>query len=693
MATTLAYLLVRLGVDAKEFGTKMKSAEKTMEAVGNGMRKAGNMLSVGVTAPMLAVAGASLKMAMDAQESENLFSVSMGRMADSARKWSEEVSDALGLNSYAVRENVATFNQMFTAMGMSEEAAYDMSRGLTQLAYDMGSFFNLKPEEAFAKLRSGITGEGEALKRFGILIDDTTIKQVAWQVGLAKTGEELNATQKVQARYVTIMQQTAKAQGDLARTITTPTNQLRLLKEQTKETAIEFGNALLPLLKDALPSLRTLSNMIRAAAEALAKMDPESRKVAFGIMGILAAIGPVTKTFERMIWIGGGVSGAFKTAATEAAKLAKAQRAASVATSATTVATEVAGASTARYASRQVAATVTTTTLTSANIRLASSFKAVWLSVLGPIGLLVAVAIAAWKLGEAIRPRVNELEGVADMFGLVANKAQDLGDGLVENKKQFLDALSAYDAARKGLGLVGGEWEIATEHTEKNARALAYNLTQVEKLRMAHVGEAAAINQSTDARGRAHAQVARHLEIIAREDAALRGVTEDLRQMYGVLGRQDVIDKMDALVADFTLLSRDGASGAQLMEAFAPKVAELAEAAKGYTDLALPDDFQQLQWVLERGLVGWVEDLGGRLSRDIPDAAGQAKVALASSIGEAMLEAKGAVSKETEEIKNLLLTLADEDYEIPVKIALNSDQFDRWMKEHGLEPDTTGSAP
>jgi hypothetical protein len=693
MATTLAYLLVRLGVDAKEFGTKMKSAEKTMEAVGNGMRKAGNMLSVGVTVPMLAVAGASLKMAMAAEESENLFTVAMGGMADSARKWSEEVSAALGLNAYAVRQNVATFQQMFTAMGMSEGAAYDMSRGITQLAYDMSSFFNIAPQEAFEKLRSGIAGEGEALRRFGVVIDEATIKQIAWKSGLAKTGEELNATQKVQARYLAIMQQTSKAQGDLARTLDSPTNQLRRLKVEMETTSIELGKALIPLLKDAMPSFRDLAGYIRGAAQALNRMDPENRKVVLGLLGILAALGPVTKIFERVISIGGGVAGAFKTAATEVGKLAKAQRAASAATTATTVATEVAGASTARYSARQVVATATTTTLTSANIRLATSFRAVAASALLIGGPVVAAALLGLFIGDKLRPVVNELEGVAEMFGLVANRAQDLGNVLVENKKQFLDALFAYDAARKSLGLTGEQWEIATEHTEENARALAYNITQLEKLRAAHTGEAAAINQSTDARGRAHAQVARHMEIIAREDAALRGVTADLRDMYGVLSRQDVIDRMDALVADFTLLSRDGASGAQLMEAFAPKVAELADAAKGYTDLNLPDSFQQLQWVLERGLVGWVDDLGGRLSRDIPDAAGQAKTALASSIGQAMLEAKGSVSKETEEIKNLLLSLADEKYVVQVKANLDLDDFNRQLREAGMMPDTVGSAP
>ncbi len=112
----------------------------------------------------------ALDMAMDAVESENLFEESMGGMADSAREWSKQLRKDLGLNEYEVRKNVATFNVMFDSMGISEDAAYDMATGMSQLAYDMASFYNLPTEEAFQKLQAGITGEAEPLKRLGILV-------------------------------------------------------------------------------------------------------------------------------------------------------------------------------------------------------------------------------------------------------------------------------------------------------------------------------------------------------------------------------------------------------------------------------------------------------------------------------------------------------------------------------------------
>lgn len=246
---------------------------KKVDGLGNRALSAGKKLAkFGVfagAAAATALAGlgvASIKMAMDAVESENLFEVAMGGMADSARKWSEDLRNQLGLNSFELRKNVATFNQMFTAMGLGEQASFDMATGLTELANDMASFFNLRPEEAFDKLRAGITGETEPLKRLGILVDEQTVKQAAMDAGLIKQGETLTQQQKVQARYLAILNQTSNAQGDLARTMDSPTNKLRVMRARLNETGIEIGMVLLPtfqkLLDVALPALTKIAKAL-----------------------------------------------------------------------------------------------------------------------------------------------------------------------------------------------------------------------------------------------------------------------------------------------------------------------------------------------------------------------------------------------------------------------------------------------
>jgi len=693
MPKTLAHLLVRLGVDAAEFGQKMKAAERTMDKVAAGMKKAGTSLSLYVTAPMLAAAGASLKMAMNAQESENLFEVAMGGMADSARRFSERLRDELGLNSYAVRENVGTFHQMFTAMGLSEQGAYDMATSLTELAYDMSSFFNLRPEEAFEKLRAGITGEAEPLKRLGILIDETTIKHEAWNSGLVATGEELTQVQKVQARYLAIMRQTANAQGDLARTAESPTNQLRRLRAQAEETAVEFGNALMPLLVAALPTLKDMADLVRSAADALNRMDPETRRLALGIAMILAAAGPLLRITSPLIAAGGATAGVFKKAAAAARTLAKTQTLVAASTTVVTTATGNAQLSTARLVKAQGTAKTAAVTLTSANVALAGSFRAVWAAALGVLAPIVAAALAGLAAGRAMRPWVNETLGLAEAMGLVAEKHQDLAEGLLENKETFDAQLELYNQIREKYGLVGKEFEVGTKRTWENASALAYNIAQIEKMQAAQRAAGGAIRETTRARVDATEQVKRHLERIKEEDEALGLVTENLREMYGILSRQDVVDQMDELVADFKLLARDGASGAQLMEKFAPEVQKLADAAKGYTDLDIPNEFSELQWTLEQGLPGWVDTLATRFARDIPDSAGVAKLAISSSFRDAMLDAEGTVKEGYENISEILGRLTGQEFKIKVKPDVEgfSDELQRMLKELGITPDTTGT--
>lgn len=119
---------------------------------------------------------------------------------------------------------------MTSSMGVAEDNALKMSKGISLLSEDMASFYNLDSSEAFNKLRAGLTGETEPLKALGILVDENTVKQAVYSEGIAQNGAELTQQQKVLARYVAILKQTGNAQGDLARTIDSPANQLRLLK-------------------------------------------------------------------------------------------------------------------------------------------------------------------------------------------------------------------------------------------------------------------------------------------------------------------------------------------------------------------------------------------------------------------------------------------------------------------------------
>ena len=231
-----------------------ENASKKLDGLGSKMaglaKTAGKMLLGGLTlaAGGLALVGKSaIKAGMDAVESENLFSVSMGKMEKAARSWSEDLSKRLGVNEYELRRTTATLNAMTKSMGLSEKEAFKVSTGMSQLAYDLASFYNLPVEQAFEKLRSGLSGEAEPLKQIGILVNENTIKTWAYANGLAKQGEELTEQQKVMARYGAIMEQTSMAQGDLARTIDSPTNKIRIMGEKLDMLKTKVGTALIPI--------------------------------------------------------------------------------------------------------------------------------------------------------------------------------------------------------------------------------------------------------------------------------------------------------------------------------------------------------------------------------------------------------------------------------------------------------------
>jgi hypothetical protein len=269
-------ILVRVGADITPYQRNMTQAQRSMGSFQNVMRTAtantslsmrsvANSLTMGrlglialgaaAVASFALVSKHAISSAMDAVESESLFSVSMGNMAQSARDWSNQLQESLGLNAYEVRKNVGLFYNMTTSMGLARDQAYGVSTGLTQLAYDMSSFYNQSPDEMFQKLQSGLSGEVEPLKRLGIIVNETTTQNYAYSHGIAAVGTQLSETQKVMARYGAIMEQTKNAQGDLARTIMSPANQLRLLQTQLQMASINLGNAFLPIVTIVLPIL------------------------------------------------------------------------------------------------------------------------------------------------------------------------------------------------------------------------------------------------------------------------------------------------------------------------------------------------------------------------------------------------------------------------------------------------------
>ena len=316
---TVARLNVLLSANAKDFEKKITTAERKLAQFGRNASKIGRTLTTSVTAPLLLVGAASVKMAAAAEESESLFEVSMGNMAASARQYSETLRKELGLNAYEVRRNIGTFNQMFTAMRIGEDRAYDMATSLSKLSADMASFFDLRPEDAFQKLQAGITGEAEPLKRLGILIDEQTIKQAALRAGIIKSGETMTQQQKVFARYYAIMEQTTNAQGDLARTFDSTTNRMKRFQARVEETAIELGQKLVPAFEVVLSVAAAFVSVVGSLVSAFSSLPKWIQNANIGLVALGLAVGPVIWGVGSLATAVGSLTKAFRLLAGTAA--------------------------------------------------------------------------------------------------------------------------------------------------------------------------------------------------------------------------------------------------------------------------------------------------------------------------------------------------------------------------------------
>ena len=239
-------------------GTGISSLQAKMGIYGVGLRSLGNIMAGWVMESNAYV------------EDLNLFTVAMGQYADEAFRYAQRVNDAMGIDISEFIRNQGIFMQIATGFGIVEDKAYTMSQGLTQIAYDISSFYNLPIQEAFLKVQSGISGELEPLRRLGYALDVATLQQIAYNYGIDLSVNKMTQAQKAQLRYIAIMQQSKNVMGDMARTILTPANAMRILSQQTVQLRRALGNLLIPILIKIIPYVLAFVEVLTDAINTLA---------------------------------------------------------------------------------------------------------------------------------------------------------------------------------------------------------------------------------------------------------------------------------------------------------------------------------------------------------------------------------------------------------------------------------------
>lgn len=204
-------------------------------------------------------------------ENLNLFTVSMGDAADEALEFANKVNSVMGIDVSQWIKNQAVFKQMTSGFGMVEEKANLVSKNMTQLGYDISSYFNISVEDSMQKLQAGLSGELEPLRRLGYALDAATLQQVAHAHGIEMNINNMSQAQKAQLRYIAIMEQSKNAMGDLSRTIESPANQIRILEARIETLKRAIGDALMPIVSAALPYITAFFQILGEAARKLAE--------------------------------------------------------------------------------------------------------------------------------------------------------------------------------------------------------------------------------------------------------------------------------------------------------------------------------------------------------------------------------------------------------------------------------------
>lgn len=256
--------------------TKIDSsgAEKGINGLNSKLNKLAKgslkLLTKGVVAAGTALGGfgiASINLASDLTEVQNVVDVTFGDNAEKINAWAKNAATAFGMSELQAKQFNGTMGAMLKSMGLSSGEVLNMSKSLTGLAGDFASFYNLKPEEAFEKLRSGISGETEPLKQLGINMSVANLEAYALTQGITKQYKEMSQAEQATLRYNYLMSVSADAQGDFARTSDSLANQLRIAKLGVSDLSAAIGTELMPMAQEAVKGLNENVKGLKKAFE------------------------------------------------------------------------------------------------------------------------------------------------------------------------------------------------------------------------------------------------------------------------------------------------------------------------------------------------------------------------------------------------------------------------------------------
>lgn len=244
-------------------------------------------------------------------EAANLFGVSMKGLTGEASTFINKMETLLGIDPTEAMNNMATIQGLTTSFGIASDKAYVLSKNLTQLGYDLASLKNIPVAESFTKIQAAISGELEPIRRLGVDISNARLQQELLNLGYSQSVSTLSQADKAVLRYIAIMKQTTDAQGDFARTLSSPANMIRILQAQLNSLARAVGSLLYPALKSILPPLIAAVELVKELVTGIASLM--GVKVEFPDFSSASdAVGGVTDAMDNTTKATGKAAKAFK---------------------------------------------------------------------------------------------------------------------------------------------------------------------------------------------------------------------------------------------------------------------------------------------------------------------------------------------------------------------------------------------
>ena len=285
--------LKNLNKELRQVGNaNLKALSAQFKEIGDKMTSVGKTMTTRVTAPIVAGYTLAANYASDYEENLNKLDVAFGSNSQAVKDWANNAREAYGLSKVQATEAASAFGALGKGIGLSEQDAANMSMTLAGLSADLGSYFNVGTAESSKALEGIFTGESEALKKFGVVMTDTNLKQFAADQGLVWS--EMDQTQKTMLRYQYVLDKTKDAQGDFARTSDGTANSTKIFQASLQDLGTAIGTNLLPIITPIIQKITELVNKFN-------ELSPQTQKIITIVGLVVAAAGPLLVIIGTLI--------------------------------------------------------------------------------------------------------------------------------------------------------------------------------------------------------------------------------------------------------------------------------------------------------------------------------------------------------------------------------------------------------